>query len=1495
VSEQPPARRLTVDEIREMVRQAAADGGPPGEDVSPARRALRERTALLGAFDAGSLAAGPAGGDEAERALREFLAGDCERVSTREGRRWRLLPAVRTAALEALRTPEHLVAALGSGAADVPDRARDWAVRLLKGAVPALEKLAFEDLYAVLTVVSWFEDAPLARAAVADNKVVWPSPGAVRRRIELARLLMPLETLAGSSFTGREHELALLAAHAGVPVPGGARAVRGDAVPAASRERRPWLMIHGPGGVGKSTLVARFVLDHADRTGAADGRRLPFAYLSFERTDLQPERPLTLLGEAARQLGLLVPAFARPARALERAVRGTLAADSTAETERGSRRTRRFGHDRDEHVLIQVFARLIADATGDDGLPVVLVLDTFEQVQRKGPLALEQVLAFLGALQAQCPGLRIVVAGRAPVDDPPFAGLPLTGFDPATARAFLRGQLPGEGEEYEAALGSITRAVRSDPLSLKLAAALIRRKGPGALEDPELLRQVRLRLRTEEVQGVLYRRILDDLDDPDLRRIASPGLTVRKVTPEVIREVLAGPCGLGPVDGARARDLFRRLRAEAALVETVPGEEAVTHRADVRRTMLPLLRHDAGPVMDRIHRRAVRYYTRLSEARTPPDPALRAEELYHRLSLGQGPATVDRRWTGEAGALLDAALDELPPRGRVYLSERLGNTVTSELRAEADDETWGRQALRAGTGLLAAGNPGQVLPLLDERPGHVDRNAALATLRIRALAALGRDADARDLVEPALDLASTAWDSNAFTEIALIGARIDEDRGRFAAAGQLLSAARQSAEASGSGVTVLSVAVAQLRLHRRCGTLDTDEARTLRDDLLERVPHLRRRDYARHPELVRELAAEIGDARPSLVSDTARLLGVDFDGGAGHVLRTSLTEGDLRNFTEVTGRLLTSTATAAGSVAASVSGDGADGPAAGADGRDSEHDTSLWLAGNTSVSRGAVVGAFLDSAPDRHDAWTEALVTTYQHEVDRTPFTTSGSGTGADTPAATCDAVVFVPGFMGSALVDAASGDRVWGDWRVTDWLRLLRGGVPSALRLTDDERAGHTGRLRASGLLELPSWTPLFGATDPYRRLLDAVRSAVLDPDAVLAFPYDWRLPVSASGPLLAEAALRHLERWREHDEVRRARRAGLTGGREPRLVFVTHSTGGLVARSALAAVPELAPHTRELVSIGTPFHGSPRVVELLAADRPPLLPRTLRELARHLPVLYDLLPDYRCVEADGELRHLTLRDVDAVGGDTDLARAALDAREQVRRAPSLPPVRAVVGIGQPTTQSLAFTDGRVRSLAGTLRVHRDGTPVLDGSGTPLRWDRGGDGVVPRDAAVPVPSSAVCYVPGRHGTLASDPVTLRWVRAVLTELPEPLGPQEPGPDPAAATAPPQGPGEGAGIGLPTLRQGLGLSLPEVAVPGEPWTLSVRGAATRERVRCRVSDESDGRLVARPELRGDGDVLTARVTLPAAGLYRVSVGDGDGQISEVVPALDPDDNPPDTR
>ena len=86
------------------------------------------------------------------------------------------------------------------------------------------------------------------------------------------------------------------------------------------------------------------------------------------------------------------------------------------------------------------------------------------------------------------------------------------------------------------------------------------------------------------------------------------------------------------------------------------GQEqgALRYRDDIRPIMIDLVRKNEPKKVAAIHRKAVGYY----KERASVDD--RAEELFHRLALGQATRTLDRHWFLGAEKRLQSSFDDLP-------------------------------------------------------------------------------------------------------------------------------------------------------------------------------------------------------------------------------------------------------------------------------------------------------------------------------------------------------------------------------------------------------------------------------------------------------------------------------------------------------------------------------------------------------------------------------------------------------------------------------------------------------------------------------------------------------------------------------------------------------------------------------------------------------------------------------------------------------------------
>ncbi|MEU5903097.1 hypothetical protein [Micromonospora sp. NPDC047527] len=460
-------------------------------------------------------------------------------------------------------------------------------------------------------------------------------------------------------------------------------------------------------------------------------------------------------------------------------------------------------------------------------------------------------------------------------------------------------------------------------------------------------------------------------------------------------------------------------------------------------------------------------------------------------------------------------------------------------------------------------------------------------------------------------------------------------------------------------------------------------------------------------------------------------------------------------------------------------------------------------------------------------------------------------------PNLTHDLVVVVPGIMGSELYDTVRRRTLWGA-SVPLLLRSWLDGAPLRdLALDERETAGEYGRVRPTRLLRLPEWLPFLRGAEPYTRLVDAARGCVVDPRALLEFPYDWRLPVGHNSGLLGTSVLAALERWRATPEHEGARRRHPTG-RPAMVVMVAHSMGGLLARQA-AAIPGMRELIRAVVTLGTPFHGSLKAAALLntgvglpvplPSHRPlaslgrPDADDGVRALAATLPGLYDLLPRFRCVDDGGDGRHLTCADVRALGGDPDHTEAW--ASRQTATVGTLDDHRLVLGGAQPTPQSLRLSDGVVTLLHTELGTSRS--------------NRYGDGTVPTGSAE-LPGLRPVRFAQQHQDLARADAVLREVTRTLRERDlDQLGP-------------PLGDDEGVGVEVPDTPVAAGLE----------WTATVRGVSRPSEVEAAVVALSNGhRRVPWPVEIRDGSVQVP-VTLPAPGLYRLELTSRAGIISQVV-------------
>jgi hypothetical protein len=765
--------------------------------------------------------------------LADFLVSCCERVVDSEGTpRWRLRDDERVRALRGA-SRATLQEAVDSVATRPEEPLQAALEQYVSGSLPSVDEQTPAVLSSVLQLGRWFgEGAGL------------PPAEEVQARLDWTALTGPMERLLSRGFVGRSDLLADLRAFVDAEPP--ANGVAGE------------FMIYGVGGSGKSTVLARLILDLAERHELV-------VYVNYDRGWLIDGGPWTLLDEIMRQIAVQLPA-SRDGVAELRRLAQRLGQRATGYSEIASRGTQR----REEvpGKLMEELAGLVADHR------VVLVLDTFEEMQRRESSVVIEMSRFLTALATALPGLRVIIAGRVL----PEYGFPerrapwhLTGLSDADALGLLRELVNGgAGDEL---LREVVRLLGGNPLSLHLAADVLNRTG----DDPTRL----LAVAEGNVQGQLYSRLLEHIGDPRVRAIAHPGLVVRRLTAEIIVEVLAEPCGIAPLTEAEGAQVFFALRREATLCEPSPdGDGALVHRQDVRALMLPSIQHDSPSTTRKIHEAAVLYY----EGVTSPSIArkvARREELYHRLMLKQERPELDRRWLAKVGSDLAAVIEELPIRSQLYLTTKVrGLRLDPHVRAEADDHEWRHTVRPAVKQRMERGLVSEALALLRERRG-ADGRSLLPDLEIEALERLGRVAEALELVAVERERASRRGSLDTMRELISQEARILERMRRWSEAWALLDRlavldrdrrARTGRADDEIRIRELVVLTSMLRVARHQGR-DDDETRELVRETAALAEATPARLLTGAPSLLRDLASEIGRASSLILALAATTLG----------------------------------------------------------------------------------------------------------------------------------------------------------------------------------------------------------------------------------------------------------------------------------------------------------------------------------------------------------------------------------------------------------------------------------------------------------------------------------------------------------------------------------------------------------------------------------------------------------------------------------------------
>ncbi|MHC2394999.1 hypothetical protein ACVMHZ_009751 [Bradyrhizobium liaoningense] len=448
----------------------------------------------------------------------------------------------------------------------------------------------------------------------------------------------------------------------------------------------------------------------------------PVVLLDFDRPGIALGREFEWTADTTRQLG-----YARPALAAKLSdMRARVRQDQAKLDPSGKSTTWTFTATSDVKTGL-------ASELGSAGLAggiLVVVLDTFEEVVVRSPVSDGEMIpaSLLGRVLMWADSLATLRSGNVPTFSAVHviaSGREKPDLDSTHLGAwFVAHRVIGD-LDMESAVTFLHKRDRFRRFNAKLARAAVEKLGGHPLTLilleaysrhlplKEIIKTVndgnigRI-FGSENAIKTLYSRFLQrlhhDLELNDgvtpamVQAVAHPGLMLREITPDILREVICPACGLGAISPDTAKALFERLRSQIWLVENIEGKTTIRHRRDIRRLMLPMMTGDPDGTpsspelwdkMMAVHRNAATWYDRTSAT----DSDAQLEALYHRAFLSDGSfqKSIAALAEGEASELLrrvaesaGADVSVMPVANRAMLrffSAGAGRMTAGEIKA----------------------------------------------------------------------------------------------------------------------------------------------------------------------------------------------------------------------------------------------------------------------------------------------------------------------------------------------------------------------------------------------------------------------------------------------------------------------------------------------------------------------------------------------------------------------------------------------------------------------------------------------------------------------------------------------------------------------------------------------------------------------------------------------------------------------------------------------
>lgn len=370
------------------------------------------------------------------------------------------------------------------------------------------------------------------------------------------------------------------------------------------------IYISGAGGTGKSTLIAKFSLD------VLHNKTIPLIFLDFDRPGIDPEDSSWLNEEFARQLVRQYPAHSDDLKQYNNY--NQLMQDNLRNSRESLLESTEYNK-----ISSTIFSFISPILRTENISSILLVLDTMEEVVQQN--SFQKLINWISTLaEALYIDIKVVFSGRTVPDNSEhlFMSMTIDAFDAATASAFLTklGTTPD----------NIKQIVTSDkiplrPLELKLIDKILKEQSITFSVLVQELFEGSAEIHSGAFfTGLIYRRILNRIKNPLVRKIAYPGLLLRYLTPELLL-MLQPVIGIPRIDAAEAKKMTDDLAKYGWLCNII--DEKLWHRKDLRRTMIRMLQLQDPELAQSIHKAAISYFNQFDR------PESKAESTYHSLML----------------------------------------------------------------------------------------------------------------------------------------------------------------------------------------------------------------------------------------------------------------------------------------------------------------------------------------------------------------------------------------------------------------------------------------------------------------------------------------------------------------------------------------------------------------------------------------------------------------------------------------------------------------------------------------------------------------------------------------------------------------------------------------------------------------------------------------------------------------------------------------------